>query len=238
MFCTKCGSKNLDGTMYCVVCGTPMTGGKTENVAPQSDPGSVVPEPVNPIKPKRKKKKIKAVIIIAVILAVIIGLVVTAFCLLGANISPKATVARIEEAAKDVDAEEAMYALVPKGAKYIIVDQYFDGDEEAFEDALEDVEDEVEESLAISGIDVKRINLVGDLKDADEEMDEQIKSEMGELYGIPVNEVKSGKVKVTYKQFGEKYEEKVDCYFYRTLLGWSIYYPDWEYAMETFSDRY
>lgn len=246
MFCTKCGNKNPDGVAFCTACGEPTAWSSQANKStpPQQTVEEPVIEPViaheptkKNLKPKKKKKKTRKVIIILVaIVAVIIGIVIALFSLLGANLTAKSAVRQLEKASETMDTEQALYAFVPKIGKYVIIDEIFDGDKDDFYDVVEEANDAIEEQLDRNGIEVKSIELSGRLRDASEEVEERIKKEMGELYGLPVNKVKSGKVKITYNQYGEKRKMKEECYFYRTVLGWTIYYPGWEYMLEDISD--
>lgn len=251
MFCTKCGNKIADGIAFCVVCGEPTQWSNNAMQMPEQQqrqtpppiqtqqqpmhPHTPVPEPPKPAKSAKSKKKkkrwVKPVIIISVILAVIIGIIAVVFVNLGANLTVKDTVKHIETAAKKGDAQEAFYAVMPKAGKYVIIDEYFDGDEGDFEDAIDEASDLIEQELDENGIDVKSIELSGKLRDANEEMEAQIKKEMGELYGLPVLKVKSGNLKIKYKQYGEDYKIKEKAYFYQTPVGWAVYVPGWQDIM-------
>ncbi len=130
MFCGKCGTENLDGTVFCRECGAPLNG----NGAVQSAAAA----PVTPSSQRYKKIGILAIGILAVVVVVIL------VALLGGR-SYQKTVEKCIEAqfAADMD---TIVELIPEGVmSYLISEEGYT--EEDVDALLEETEEEIRDEL-------------------------------------------------------------------------------------------
>lgn len=130
MFCGKCGTENLDGTVFCKECGAPLKGTGTAQSAAATT--------VTPSSQRYKKIGILAIGILAVVVVVIL------VALLGGR-SYQKTVEKCIEAqfAADMD---TIVELIPEGVmSYLISEEGYT--EEDVDALLEEAEEELRDEL-------------------------------------------------------------------------------------------
>lgn len=213
MFCKRCGSQNFDDAKFCTTCAAPLGGVAAPSAPSYSTPyGAPAPKSEN-----NPTKLIAGIVAALAVIGVVVWIIV-------ANTGINGTINKIEKGLKKCDIETIMEGMVPKDS----VDEMLEdlGDEDEI-DEMEDEAKEIMDDEEIKIVSLKKTSKVKKLKKSDiedklySESRSDLYDKIEEFYDVDdVKDVRKCKVKLTYKQDGDKETVSGDAYFYKAGGKW------------------